>query len=521
MSVLVSIKAFDLAVTVSNIMHANGPEDPDVAYWHALAELHSGRPDSAMEIAVSAIKSLGQNPRLLMVVGLAMAAVGSLQNAGSAVQNALQNGAQAIAMAHLAEVLRLMGRHKDAVAVAQKCLNDGCNDAEAYLLAGYAYYDDGQVDQAIAHYEKAVELKPYYLDAHDALNKALWEHGHHSRFLQSFEKAATSLPDLLALRLRHAHFQILAGDLAGAADLLEVCLDRYGPNARVFAELASVREQLDKEFDVKPLYEQAYALDTADTGMLKAYGRALIADADYEKAAKILSESLSLDPFDQETIGFLAVCNGHIDEPEAARVNDYEGLVQIFDLPLPAGYGSIRDFNEALLRALQPLHRTDVAPIDQTLAHGTQTHGNLFKSGNRDICELEAQLRLCIGKYIEHLKTTDARELNDRIAGNFDFSGAWSVQLKEGGFHHDHVHSAGWISSVYYVEVPEELDAENHEGWLKFGDVRIDPNNRGPHRFVEPKPGRLVLFPSYMLHGTVPILGRKRRTTVAFDVVPA
>jgi hypothetical protein len=37
---------------------------------------------------------------------------------------------------------------------------------------------------------------------------------------------------------------------------------------------------------------------------------------------------------------------------------------------------------------------------------------------------------------------------------------------------------------------------------------------------VQPRPGRLVLFPSYMWHGTMPIEGEAPRMTIAFDMVP-
>ena len=40
-----------------------------------------------------------------------------------------------------------------------------------------------------------------------------------------------------------------------------------------------------------------------------------------------------------------------------------------------------------------------------------------------------------------------------------------------------------------------------------------------PRRVVEPEPGRLVLFPSYMWHGTIPF-GSGDRLTAAFDYQP-
>jgi hypothetical protein len=40
-----------------------------------------------------------------------------------------------------------------------------------------------------------------------------------------------------------------------------------------------------------------------------------------------------------------------------------------------------------------------------------------------------------------------------------------------------------------------------------------------PRRIVEPGPGRLVLFPSYMWHGTIPFAAGDR-LTAAFDYQP-
>ncbi|HEV2043240.1 MAG TPA: putative 2OG-Fe(II) oxygenase [Sphingomicrobium sp.] len=40
-------------------------------------------------------------------------------------------------------------------------------------------------------------------------------------------------------------------------------------------------------------------------------------------------------------------------------------------------------------------------------------------------------------------------------------------------------------------------------------------------RVVEPRPGRLVLFPSYLWHGTIPFAaGAGDRLTAAFDFQP-
>ena len=55
-------------------------------------------------------------------------------------------------------------------------------------------------------------------------------------------------------------------------------------------------------------------------------------------------------------------------------------------------------------------------------------------------------------------------------------------------------------------------------GWLKLGEAPLELGiDAPPVQRIEPKPGRLVLFPSWMWHGTVPFTAGER-LTVAFDV---
>jgi hypothetical protein len=78
----------------------------------------------------------------------------------------------------------------------------------------------------------------------------------------------------------------------------------------------------------------------------------------------------------------------------------------------------------------------------------------------------------------------------------------------------------GWLSSAYYVQVPPSVTGDSRDGWIKFGEPDLDLEQK-PEHFVQPVAGRLVLFPSYMWHGTVPFKGREARLTLPFDVVPA
>ena len=73
------------------------------------------------------------------------------------------------------------------------------------------------------------------------------------------------------------------------------------------------------------------------------------------------------------------------------------------------------------------------------------------------------------------------------------------------------------------METPDAaLDRENKESWLRFGQppITVNPQLLADHH-VRPKPGRLVLFPSYMWHGAVPFTTDEHPMTIAFDAIPA
>jgi hypothetical protein len=127
-----------------------------------------------------------------------------------------------------------------------------------------------------------------------------------------------------------------------------------------------------------------------------------------------------------------------------------------------------------------------------------------------------------IREYIAGLRADDLEHpLYRRRRAGYRISGSWSVQLHADGFHINHVHPRGWLSSAYYVSLPDVSNDETRAGWLKFGEPGIPIAGCPPEYFVKPAAGKLVLFPSYMWHGTVAFAAGGPRLTAAFDVVPA
>jgi hypothetical protein len=94
------------------------------------------------------------------------------------------------------------------------------------------------------------------------------------------------------------------------------------------------------------------------------------------------------------------------------------------------------------------------------------------------------------------------------------------VRLTAQGHHVSHTHPLGSISSALYVALPppDQL-GEAPAGWIRFG---VPPPGLGLKlpalAQFEPKPGRLILFPSTMWHDTLPF-DAGERLVIAFDVI--
>mgnify|MGYP006206063359 CR=1 FL=1 len=96
------------------------------------------------------------------------------------------------------------------------------------------------------------------------------------------------------------------------------------------------------------------------------------------------------------------------------------------------------------------------------------------------------------------------------------------MRLSSAGYHTNHMHPEGWMSSALYVALPDEVrSARNQAGHIQFGVPLLDRDLAlSPRRVLKPGVGRLVLFPSYMWHGTIPFHSQQPRLTVAFDLLP-
>ena len=243
---------------------------------------------------------------------------------------------------------------------------------------------------------------------------------------------------------------------------------------------------------------------------------------DPQKAEYFCHAGLQQKPYDQTCLALLGTAWRLQDDERDESLNGYDSLIRVFDLEPPDGFSSMEDFNAELGAYLARLHPQTDAYLEQSLHGGSQTEGHLFGAGHALVEKLRTRIEEAVSFYVADLAPDDQHPFLARRGENFRYTGAWSCLMRGQGFHVNHLHPEGWMSSCYYVTVPQETkEADTRNGWIKFGEPSLDlPLKNAIRRAVQPVPGRLVLFPSYMWHGTIPLDANSPRTTIAFDVVP-
>jgi hypothetical protein len=321
----------------------------------------------------------------------------------------------------------------------------------------------------------------------------------------------------MKLRLVAADLLRNSGRADRALKLLEPGLALAPESPAILTSVGVLLDDLDRPRDALPLLRAAVARARDPSQSTRNLVPALLRTGGAAEALALVDELLARNPDDQQLIAYRATALRLLGDPRYSRLYDYDRLVRSYRLQPPGEFPGIAAFNAVFARELASLHHASHRPLAQSLRGGTQTQRNL-PAGNPLIAAFFSMIDGPIRDYISRLEKGDAHPVDRRKSASYRISGSWSVQLQPEGFHVDHVHPQGWLSSAYYVELPDA--AGSREGWLKFGEPGVRIDGCAAEHFVQPECGLLVLFPSYFWHGTVPFHAGAR-LTAAFDVIPA
>jgi len=372
----------------------------------------------------------------------------------------------------------------------------------------------GRGEEGAERLRHGLERAPLWVAGHEQLAQLLSTLGRANESTQSLERAIARLPRepalreaLLNLELRSGHYERL-GELvdetrAAGVELPDLAIyeaifaAEHDNGARPEVLFGPASRQFDEMLDIWRV-------------------RHLLRVDEPEAALPILDRQLS-GRRSAELWAYAATVWRMTGDPRGQWLAEQEGMVQIIELN-----DALPPLDE-LGGLLRTLHHARGEYLDQSVRGGTQTDGPLFRRIDPLIRQVRTAAASAVEGYVRKLPPTDPGHplLGRRRDRTVRFSGSWSVRLHSGGKHSNHVHPQGWISSALYISLPPYHEGEREDaGWFTIGD----PDERlgltiGPSRTIQPLPGRLVLFPSYLWHGTVPFQ-EGERLTIAFDVRP-
>ncbi|MDE2465762.1 MAG: tetratricopeptide repeat protein, partial [Alphaproteobacteria bacterium] len=373
-----------------------------------------------------------------------------------------------------------------------------------------------------AAYRQAILRDPHDLMAHQTLNELLYRLDR-SDFLRSYDDAMTIVPDSTFLPAEKAKFLFMAERFDDARAHFERALALRSDNLAAKGGLASTLMRLGTYGEAIQGFEEVLDALPDNIEVRCSLAECFARAGDATRALDEARKARTLSPDNQAALALEGVALRQLDDGREAALNDYERLIRVFDLEPPEGYSDMESFNSDLEAYLAKLHLDTQEHINQTCRKGTKTLGTLFGTGHTLVDRLKARIDDAVRDYIRELDASTDHPLHRRKSEAFRYWGSWSIRLGDGGFHTNHVHPRGWISSAYYVALPASMQAgTGDEGALKFGEPSFDAGFSDPiRRIVTPRPGRLVLFPSYFWHGTIAFHGQDTRTTIAFDAIPA
>lgn len=426
----------------------------------------------------------------------------------------------AIAHHNLGSLFVRMERAEEALAALGRAQSLGVKGFELAFNMGRALSQLYRNEEAERAFAQAVALNPLHVEAQLNLAKLRFMRAD-PLFSRDIARAAAANPADAPLQMLLGTVLWRAGDYQGAERHYRELLVRRGADPDVRAALAQVLLETGHLKEAEVEAAEAAVAKPQDARVVDTLVNILFARSRAEEAMRFIQAQRSRAPNDQGWIAHEATAARLMDQPLYRELYDYRRMVRTYDLQTPPGWSSIEELNAALLQAFSARHQFAVHPLDQSLRHGSQTARSLVTDQDPAIRAALQAFAEPIEDYRRSIGTEAGHPLTARNVGPTRFSGAWSVQLRREGYHVNHVHPQGWISSAYYVSVPEEVhDVNTMSGWIKFGETRFPVPGAHAETYIKPRPGRLVLFPSYMWHGTNPIHGSEPRTTIAFDAVP-
>ncbi len=421
-------------------------------------------------------------------------------------------------------LLRELGRQEEALSEFLLLYPQGKQLPELNFVIGCTHYDLGNYEQTEEYLERCLGLAPYYVPAHECLGKLRWLQGRKNEFLTSFDRTRDAHPPHPVLERSRIAQLLVASQYELALESVHWARRHFPKDAQFIHLSGVINKRIGNLEQSISLLQQAATLEPNNPRFQIDIANHEIQHHEYQSAQNRLLPLLKYFPDNQEIWAYLGICWRLGGDERHVWLNDYDKYIQSFELPVPEHFDDREHFVGMLKQTISHYHKPgQEQPLDQSVQGGSQSEGHLLFLQNPVIQAYRTSLEQVITQYLASLPKDDKHPLCRHNTHRFKIAGSWSVNLANKGFHTNHIHSQGWLSGPTYLSVPPTIrtDDPQRQGWVKFGETCLELGDREEvARAICPKAGQIVLFPSYMWHGTYPFSAEGTRMTLPCDISP-
>jgi uncharacterized protein (TIGR02466 family) len=265
--------------------------------------------------------------------------------------------------------------------------------------------------------------------------------------------------------------------------------------------------------------ERAVALDPGDNRARGSLALALLKAGEPARSLEHIDSVLARRPGDVHALAHkIAALSQLGDQAGIAALVDLDGMIHIDRFESDGEFETPSDLNEQLARHI--LEHPSLG-TEKTTTNGLDT-GEILTSDEPAIRALVRTVEKAVAKLEDSVDLTADHPFLAGRPRRWGLSG-WGVRMWSGGFQVPHYHKDAWISGVYYVRLPPTVKdtTASQQGWIEFGRGADDlfRESSPPVRRIRPEEGRVIAFPSYFWHRTLPFTDSEERLCISFNVV--
>jgi Flp pilus assembly protein TadD len=267
--------------------------------------------------------------------------------------------------------------------------------------------------------------------------------------------------------------------------------------------------------------QRAVELDQSNNRAQSALARVLLCRRQPENALVPLEKVLARNPGDVHSLAHKTAALSQLGDMDGvAELADLETLLHFDYFKGGSGFQDAAELNQKLAEYILG-HPT--LGTERTTSNGMDT-GEIFDSKEPAIQALSELVASSVARMMDSLTLPEGHPFPASQPQRCYLSG-WGVRMWRGGFQIPHYHKEAWISGVYYVRLPAVISDSDaaQQGWIEFGRGPDDIfHDSAPQtRRIQPEEGKLIAFPSYIWHRTLPFDDDGERLCISFNVVPA